>query len=209
MTAVQKTLAILLACIALVLGLTLYKVLNRQSAADPTRLLDAGIVLLQEGRPLPALELTNQDGQPQLLNQLRGQWSLVFFGYTFCPDICPTTLADLRMIKNQLPPAAREQLRIVMVSVDPQRDTPQQLKLYLGYFDASFLGLTGSPQNIQQAANALGVPFIPADNSQTNYTVDHGANLSLIDPQGVQRGFIRAPLRKDQLSAELPGLIGG
>lgn len=207
MTATQKTVSILCLCVALVVGLTVYKVLNNRGQSDPTQLLDAGIVLLQQSRSIPAVALIDQDGQALQLNQLKGQWSLVFFGYTFCPDICPTTLADLRQIKSQLPATARDRLRVVLLSVDPQRDTPQQLKQYLGYFDPSFIGLTGEPESIQQAANAMGVPYIPGDTSKENYSVDHGGNLALIGPDGSQRGFIRAPLRKQQLIEQLPGLF--
>ena len=208
MTAVQKTLVIVLACIAVVLGLTINKVLNAPGGDRTAERLDAGIVLLQSPREMPAVELINHDGQSQALNQLKGQWRLVFFGYTFCPDICPTTLADLRQIKTQLPENIAKQLQVVMITVDPKRDTSSQLKQYLGYFDQSMLGLTGSPEAIQQAATAMGVPFIPvANDAAENYLVDHGANLAIIAPDGRQQGFIRAPLRKDKLVLELPNLI--
>lgn len=93
MTRIQKTVFILVALIALVVGLTVSKVLNSQRQLDPTQLLDAGIVLLPQSRPVPALSLTDQDGEAVQLDALKGQWTLLFFGYTFCPDICPTTLA--------------------------------------------------------------------------------------------------------------------
>ena len=169
--------------------------------------LDAGLVMLQQVRQLPPVGLLDQHGEQRQLDQLKGKWSLVFFGYTFCPDICPTTLADLRLIRSQLPQATREQVQVVLISVDPQRDTPEQLKQYLGYFDPQFVGLTGTPEAIQASANALGVPYVPGDSSKPDYTVDHGGNLALIDPAGVQRGFIRAPLRNDKLVAVLPGII--
>lgn len=209
MTSTQKTVFILLACIALVIGLTVSKVLHDRGDGGQAEQLDAGVVLLQQARPLPQVELLDQNGESRRLDQLKGRWSLVFFGYTFCPDICPTTLADLRLIQSQLPQASREQLQVVLISVDPQRDTPQQLKQYLGYFDPQFIGLTGTPEAIQASANALGVPYVPGDTSQENYTVDHGGNLALIDPTGVQRGFIRAPLRSQKLVAVLPGILAG
>jgi protein SCO1/2 len=208
MTSTQKTVFTLLACVALVIGLTVSKVLNNRGQDNQADQLDAGVVLLQQARALPQVELLDQDGETRQLDQLKGKWSLVFFGYTFCPDICPTTLADLRQIQSQLPQATREQLQVVLISVDPQRDTPQQLKQYLGYFDAQFIGLTGTPEAIQASANALGVPYVPGDTSKENYTVDHGGNLALIDPSGVQRGFIRAPLRSQKLIGVLPGILG-
>lgn len=207
MTSTQKTVFILLACIALVIGLTVSKVLYRGGESNQAEQLDAGLVMLQQVRQLPPVGLLDQHGEQRQLDQLKGKWSLVFFGYTFCPDICPTTLADLRLIRSQLPQATREQVQVVLISVDPQRDTPEQLKQYLGYFDPQFVGLTGTPEAIQASANALGVPYVPGDSSKPDYTVDHGGNLALIDPAGVQRGFIRAPLRNDKLVAVLPGII--
>lgn len=153
-------------------------------------LLDAGIVLLPQSRNLPELSLTNQDGQSVAVDQLKDQWSLLFFGYTFCPDICPATLAQLRQLQGQLPPETLAKLRIVLVTVDPHRDTPEQLKKYLDYFDAGFIGLTGEEATIQKLANGVSIPFIPADTSKENYTVDHSGNLVLIGPDGKQRGFI-------------------
>lgn len=207
MTRIQKTVLILVALIALVLGLTFSRALTGTRQADPAALLDAGIVLLPRSRPLPSLPLTDQDGRPQALDQLRDKWSLVFFGYTFCPDVCPTTLAELRQLNGLLPAQTRERLRVVMVSIDPNRDTPAQLKQYLGYFDPAYVGLTGELADIQKLAGAVGIPFIPGDTSRENYTVDHSGNLVLLGPDGTQRGFVRAPLNPGKLAEQLPLLV--
>lgn len=207
MTRTQITVFVLVAIVALVLGLTVNKVLTSKGQGDPTVLLDAGIVLLPQSRSMPELSLTNQDGQTVAVDQLKDQWSLLFFGYTFCPDICPATLAQLRQLQGQLPPETLAKLRIVLVTVDPNRDTPEQLKKYLDYFDAGFIGLTGEQATLQKLANAVSIPFIPADTSKENYTVDHSGNLVLIGPDGKQRGFIRAPLNNAKLAAQLPGLL--
>ncbi|KZS00724.1 SCO1, -like protein, partial [Daphnia magna] len=92
-------------------------------------------------------------------------------------------------------------------TVDPNRDTPEQLKKYLEYFDAGFIGLTGEEAIIQKLANAVSIPFIPADTSKENYTVDHSGNLVVIGPDGTQRGFIRAPLNNQKLKDQLPTLL--
>ena len=208
MSRTQKTVIVLAALVALVLGLTVNKVLNSKGdGTDKVALLDAGIVLLPQSRTLPDLTLTDQDGQPVAVDNLKDQWSLLFFGYTFCPDICPATLAQLRQLQGMLPAEAKERLRVVLVTVDPQRDTPEQLKKYLGFFDSGFQGLTGAQDDIQKLANGVSIPFIPADTSQENYTVDHSGNLVVIGPDGTQRGFIRAPLNNDKLAAQLPGLL--
>ncbi|AVO56474.1 SCO family protein [Pseudomonas chlororaphis] len=208
MTRTQKTVFILVALVALVLGLTVNKVLTGKNQGDPTALIDAGIILLPQSRNLPDVKMTDQEGQPVVLNELKGKWSLLFFGYTFCPDICPTTLAQLRQIKSELPKEALDNLQVVLVSVDPNRDTPQQLKQYLGYFDKDFKGLTAtSVADVQKLANAVSIPFIPADTSKPNYTVDHSGNLAVIGPDGTQRGFIRAPLNNQKLVAQLPVML--
>jgi protein SCO1 len=208
MSRTQKTVVVLAALVALVLGLTVNKVLNSKGdGTDKVALLDAGIVLLPQSRDLPSLALTDQHGQPLQVDQLKDKWSLLFFGYTFCPDICPATLAQLRQLQGMLPAESKDKLRVVLVTVDPHRDTPEQLKKYLGFFDPAFLGLTGSQEDLQKLAAAVSIPYIPADTSQENYTVDHSGNLVIIGPDGTQRGFIRAPLNNDKLAAELPSLL--
>ncbi|QHA80257.1 redoxin domain-containing protein [Pseudomonas mediterranea] len=208
MTRTQKTVFALVAVIALILGLTVNKVLSGKGEGDPTALIDAGIILLPQARTLPDVKMTDQDGQPVAVDGLKDKWSLLFFGYTFCPDICPTTLAQLRQIKSELPKEAVDKLQIVLVSVDPNRDTPKQLKQYLGYFDPQFKGLTASSiEDLQKLANAVSIPFIPADTSKPNYTVDHSGNLAVIGPDGHQRGFIRAPLNNQKLVAQLPEML--
>ena len=207
MTRTQKTVFILVAVVALVLGLTVNRVLSGKGQGDQTALIDAGVILLPQSRNVPDLTFTDQDGHPVALDSLKDKWTLLFFGYTFCPDICPTTLAQLRQIKSELPKEAVDKLRVVLVSVDPHRDTPQQLKTYLGYFDKQFQGLTAPVDTLQKLANAVSIPFIPADTSKPNYTVDHSGNLALLGPDGTQRGFIRAPLNNQKLVAQLPGLV--
>ena len=209
MTRTQITVFVLVAIVALVLGLTVNRVLTAKSQGDPAALLDAGIVLLPQSRSLPALSLTDQDGETVAVDQLKGDWTLLFFGYTFCPDICPATLAQLRQLQGQLPEETRARLRMVLVSVDPNRDTPEQLKKYLAYFDAGFQGLTGDEETLQKFANAVSIPYIPADTSKDNYTVDHSGNLVIIGPDGTQRGFVRAPINNAKLAEQLPGLVSG
>ena len=208
MSRIQTTDFILVALVALVIGLTVYRVLDgKPQQADPAQLMDAGVILLPQSRTVPALSLTNQEGEAVQVDQFKDKWTLLFFGYTFCPDICPATLAELRQLRSQLPEPVRERLRPVLVSVDPHRDTPEQLKKYLAFFGEGFTGLTGSLDEIQTLATGVGIPFIPGDTSRENYTVDHSGNLVIIGPDGRQRGFIRAPLKVDKLREQLPGLL--
>ena len=209
MTRVQKTVFILAAIVALILGLTVNKVLSERHSADNVALIDAGIILLPQSRAVPPVQMTDQDGNAVIMDQLKGKWSLLFFGYTFCPDICPTTLANLRDVQKQLPEATRERLQVVLISVDPNRDTPAQLKQYLGYFKSDFTGLVAPVQTLETLAKGISIPFIPADTSKANYLVEHSANLALIGPDGRQRGFVRGPVNNQKMVAQLPGLVRG
>ena len=207
MTRTQKTILILFALTALILGLTVAKALNGRGEVDSAGLTEAGIILLAQSRSVPAVSMTDQNGQPVQLDQLKGKWSLLFFGYTYCPDICPTTLAQLRQVKSELSKGTLDHLQVVLVSVDPARDTPQQLKQYLAYFDKDFVGLAGSIEDTQTLAHAMSIPFIPADTRKPGYTVDHSGNLAVVGPDGRQRGFIRAPFDTQKLVAQLPKLV--
>jgi protein SCO1/2 len=195
--------------LTVILGVAVFGLLWKQSRTGSSGLAAAGVLLLPQARPLPALELTNQDGAAIALDTLAGHWTAVFFGYTYCPDICPVTLAQLRQIRSELAPQVRERLAVVMVTVDPQRDTPQQLKQYLAYYDPAFKGLTGTEQSLQSLARSLSIPYVPADTRQPGYTVQHSGNLALLGPDGQQRGFIRAPLNTRKLIEELPALLRG
>ncbi|KPW16182.1 Sco1/SenC family protein [Pseudomonas cannabina pv. alisalensis] len=207
MTRIQKTVFIAAAIVALLLGLITSHLLSSRGPQDQAALNDAGIILLPKSRTLPALSMIDQNGQAMAVDGLKGQWTLMFFGYTFCPDICPTTLAQIKQIRSELPKDAAERMRVVLVSVDPNRDTPQQLKQYLGYFDKTFIGLTAPVPELQKLASAVSIPFIPAETRKPNYFVDHSGNLALIGPDGNQRGFIRAPLNNQKLVRQLPGLL--
>lgn len=184
MTRTQITVFVLVAIVALVLGLTVNKVLNSKGQNDPTALLDAGIVLLPQSRTLPELSLIDQDGQTVAVDQLKEQWSLLFFGYTFCPDICPTTLVEMAEILKQLGDDA-DRLQGIFVSVDPERDTPAALATYTRFFDPRIIGLTGSPALIQGVARNFKVRYakVARDTGDPKlYAVDHSAGLYLLGP---------------------------
>jgi protein SCO1/2 len=177
-------------------------------ALDRNTLLDeANLLLLPRERPLPNLELVDEQGQAITTDSLRGRWHLLFFGFTACPDVCPTTLSDMRNLFSQLPPSVREQLQLILVSADPIRDTPEALRTYLGYYRAGFKGLTGEMSQLQKLSKALGLPFVPAVNTEGDYSVSHSGNLAIIGPDGDLRGYIRAPLKLDGLRQALPQLI--
>ena len=203
----QKSVYVALAALLVIVLLIAAALQGARSQPSQAQLAEAGIILLPQGRTVPSVSMLDQQSQPMALDQPTGKWSLVFFGYTFCPDICPTTLAQLRQLKLDLPAETWQRLRVILVSVDPARDTPEQLKQYLAFFDPSFIGLTGSIEQTQTLANGLSIPFVPADTRTPGYTVSHSGNLALIGPDGRQRGFIRAPFDTAKLAARLPGLV--
>lgn len=137
--------------------------------------------------PAPALALTDQHGQPFDLAAQEGKVVLLFFGYTSCPDVCPTTLSDLLTVSEQLGERA-DDVTAVFVTVDPARDTPQRLAQYLDFFDPAFIGLTGTDEQIARARQGYGVySRIQESTSSLGYLVDHTSALFLIDPDGNYR----------------------
>jgi len=177
-------------------------------ALDRNALLDqANVLLLPRERAIPQLELVDQNDQPFSTETLKGRWHILFFGFTACPDICPTTLSEMRRLFGQLPAETREQLQLVLITADPARDTPQQLKTYLSYYRAGFIGLTGNMEQLQRLSKALGLPFVPATETEGDYSVSHSGNLALVGPDGSLRGHIRAPLKLDGLQRVLPQIL--
>lgn len=177
-------------------------------ALDRDVLLDqANILLLPRERAIPPLELVDQDGQRFDTRSLQGRWHILFFGFTACPDICPTTLSDMRRLFSQLPKETRDQLQLVLITADPARDTPQQLNTYLAYYRGGFNGLTGDMEQLQRLSRALGLPFVPASETQGDYSVSHSGNLALVGPDGTLRGHIRAPLQLAGLRRMLPQIV--
>ena len=206
LSGVQKTVLVTVAAIALVVGLTVNKAL-RPAPLNEAELQAAGVYLFDAPRPVPDIRLTSSTGADWGRGDLEGQWNLLFFGYTFCPDICPTTMSEPRQLTLSLPEEDRRQLQVTMISVDPNRDTPQQLHSYLSFFDAGFNGATGDPGELARLAQALSVAYIEPDTSEENYLVDHSGQVIMTDPQGRYVGFIRPPLRPAELSQLLPRIM--
>ncbi len=132
------------------------------------------------------------DSGPVSLADFRGKAVLLYFGYTFCPDVCPTTLATIAEALRKLPEDLRRRVQVIMVSVDPERDTPRHLAEYVHYFDPHFIGVTGTPQQIQRVLKqyrAIAVK-VPNEKDPENYAVDHSAQTYVIGPDGAVAGLI-------------------
>ncbi|MFV8782847.1 SCO family protein [Microbulbifer sp. SA54] len=153
-----------------------------------------GAVTLERPRILDQFELLADSGDSYFTDELAGAWTLVFFGFTHCPDVCPTTLATLNRFYLTLDEETRKDTRVLLVSVDPQRDKPKQLYEYVRYFNPDFSAVTGEFLALKRFANQLNVPFNKVPLGDGEYTVDHGSQVVLINPRGHYHGFFKAPL---------------
>jgi protein SCO1/2 len=164
-------------------------------------------------RALADFELSDQRGQTFANAQLSGSWNLMFFGYTYCPDVCPLTLATFKQIKAELAGKlpADTKLNFIFVSVDPERDTPGRLKEYMDFFDPDFIGLTDtSAQHAQLASltRSLGVFYSKQDGGTNDaYLVDHSAGIFLINPRARAHALFSAPHRAADIVRDILAIV--
>ena len=144
------------------------------------------------------IELTDHTGRPRHLEDFRGKAVVVFFGFTHCPDVCPTTLAEVASALKKLGPEAHR-VQVLFVTVDPERDTPQVLAQYVTAFDPRFLGLYGTPAETQRAAKEFKIYYEKRKSGDT-YSVDHSSQSYVIDPEG----RLRLLVRPDRIAQDLP-----
>lgn len=164
-------------------------------------------LLLDSATQAPDVTLTNQAGQPTSLSDFRDKVVLLYFGYTFCPDVCPTTLTAVNKALEQLGNQA-DQVQVVMVSVDPQRDTPAVLANYLSNFNPTFVGLTGTPDEIASAATPFGVFYEQHEGSvATGYLVDHTASVMVLDREGRLRLVFPFGTPAEDIASDLKQLL--
>jgi protein SCO1/2 len=153
------------------------------------------------------LELADHHGKPRRLEDFRGKAVVLFFGFTHCPDVCPTTLAEIAQSVKTLGKDA-ERVQVLMVSVDPERDTPEALAKYVTAFDPTFLALRGDLQATRKVASEFKIYFEKAKTGDT-YTVNHSVQSYVIDPQGRLRLLVRHDRVGQDLSADLKALLAG
>ncbi len=165
--------------------------------------------LLTPSRALPDFSLIDQRGRGFGTAELRGRWSLLFFGYTNCPDVCPTTLTTLAAMQKRLRAAKAAVLpQVIFVSVDARRDTPAQLAKYVPYFDPGFIGLTAADQpSIEALAKKLGVAVVIPPTADGNYTVDHSAALFVVDPQARLAAVLTGPFSAGDLQSDFLRIV--
>lgn len=161
---------------------------------------------IPKGRPLAGIRLTDHNKQPFTEERFKGKWSFLFFGFTHCPDVCPTTLLVMKAVWARLPDEAKQapEPQLLFVSVDPDRDTPEILKPYTTFYHPDFLGVTAEHKFLDILTTQVGALYGYEDGETENenendYTVNHSAQIVLIDPQGKFRAVFSPPLQVDEI----------
>lgn len=171
------------------------------------------LIELPKPRVIADFALLDDAGQPFALEDLQGQWSLLFFGFTHCPDICPSTLYDLQLVNETLgqqPPGALAPHQVLFVSIDPERDSPEKIGPYVRYFDPSFIGVTGPHKQLAPLTLQMGIAYRIEEHAagDLQYTVDHSAGILVTNPDGRLHGVFPAPHDAHKIAADLLELLG-
>lgn len=192
---ILKTVFIVLGLIVLVVAAFVYT-MTQPRIMSVKELVNNGAITFEDPKPIEDFQLVAHTGEPFTREDLTGQWTLLFFGFAHCDSFCPATLALLDSLYGQLEPEVRKQTRVVMVSVDPARDTPQVLADYVPRFNTEFVGVTGDFLPIKLFANQLHIGFQKSTAHSAHgdhYQVSHGEQIVLINPDGDYHGFFKPP----------------
>ncbi len=202
MKSVSGTVLLCLALVAVVLGVFVYSVV-RTPLLSEAELRDRGVIILPRPRELAEFELTDTHGEAFTVEDLRGGWSFVLFGFTNCPDVCPTSMSVLAQAERQLQqtsPDSAGEFNGILVTVDPQRDDIATLGAYVGAFSARFVGVAGAVDETVAFARQLNVGFARVPSTDGEYAVDHGSQIVIVNPNGHYHGFIKMPHRVDTIT---------
>ncbi len=161
--------------------------------------------LLPSAKPIAGFNLINDKGETFTLDNLKGHWTFAFFGYTHCPDVCPTSLGMLGKVMHKLKDSGHldGMAQGVFFSVDPQRDTPEMLARYVSYFYPDFIGVTGNPDEIQSLTRQLGILYMRTEGgSNDDYLIDHSAGIILFDPDARFHALFNVPHDPDKIASD-------
>ncbi|MEQ8691836.1 MAG: SCO family protein [Pseudomonadales bacterium] len=202
MSAVAKTVALCATFITIVVVMFVYSTLRTPQLSDE-ELRARGVFILPRPRDLAPFELTDQQGQPFDNADLQGKWSFIFFGFTHCPDICPTSMSVLGQVERELLESGGQDpdqpFQGILISVDPERDTLDKLGPYAEAFSPRFIGATGSREALVELTTQVNVAFAKVPDGDGGYTIDHSGQLVLINPRGHFHGFIKLPHQKETI----------
>ena len=189
------------------LGLFVNKVLTPKNLSIE-EFKDLGVYLREPARNIRDFELINTENKPFSQEDFIGNWNLIFFGFSFCPDICPITMSLLAKVQSSLETDEKSKVDFFMVTVDPARDSPAALRKYLDNFSKTFIGLTGTLDQIYNFSTQVNAPFSPVLNQEgSHYTVDHSGNIILINPEGKLAGIFKMPHDQKNITVAISDLI--
>ena len=189
--------------LAAVLGAAWLAAVYRENGSQAILLPDQVMTLFPAPKPLAAFAFTDHENRMFDLSRLKGKWSFLFFGYTHCPDICPTTLATLARVRGSIAKsgAGAQDVQFVFISVDPNRDTAGRLRQYVTYFDATFLGVTGNDAELGNLAGQLGAVYqVEVKAGSENYPVYHTTAVFLVDPLARYHAVFAPPFDAEAIS---------
>lgn len=205
---IRVTIIFVVVFISLVLAGFFHK-FNQPRILNKHELRENGAVLLQTPRKFSEFEFTDHKGQPFGREQLKDKWSLIFFGFTHCPDICPTTMASAAKMYAGLEDDEKDQLQVILISLDPERDTTEKLAEYVPYFNPDFIGATGNKYVLLKLATELNVAFSKVELEGGDYTIDHSGNMILVNPYGHYYGFLKPPFAEGNMQRALRSIMAG
>lgn len=163
--------------------------------------------LLKTPRPIDDFQLVATSGAPFTKADLAGHWTVVFAGFTFCPDVCPTTLTEMKAVNARLGEVAKD-VRFLFLSVDPERDSPEKIGQYIRFFDPAFVGATGETAALDMLGANLGFVYAKVPGATPDsYTIDHSTALILIDPEARIAGYLTPPFRPEAMAADLKAIV--
>jgi len=195
-----KLFILLFAGVLVLSGSVLLYLLLGGEKVTPESLRNDGFFLYDNPITLNPFELQDHNQNAFTNQSLGGHWSMVFFGYTYCPDICPLTMASLKQFHDLLERVGESvDVRVVMISVDPERDTLPKMKDYVTYFNPGFIGATGEYAQVLSLTKQVNISFSYTRIDDENYLVNHNGEIMLFDPQGNNVGFFKAPYQPENM----------
>lgn len=189
---IRRTIIIIVCFIVLVIFGFIWR-MNQPVIMSVQDLRINGAIVLNTPRKFSDFDLIDHRGDAFTLERLKGQWSMIFFGFTNCPDVCPTTLATLNETYSKLKDSEKENLQVIMVSLDPERDTVDKLGQYMPYFNTDFVGVTGNKHFIKRFTTEINIAYNQVPLGGDDYTVDHSSQIVLVNPNGHYHGFFKSP----------------
>jgi protein SCO1/2 len=201
-SSIRRTVIVLVLVAALIFGVIVARQVMQSEAPSEQpapELTELNTYVHDEPRALADFELVNEQGETVGPDHLKGQWTFAFLGYTHCPDVCPATMAMMRKAGERIPDDL-PQPRFLLVSADPERDSPEKLKDYLAFFGDNFQALTGDIETLRELARSMNAVFIHREPNDGLILVDHSAHIALINPDGKMTAVLQPPHNPEQVA---------